>query len=37
MRYSKETILKNYMNPALKRNLVKLTIPDKTNSKNSAI
>lgn len=31
---SKETFRKNYMNPALKNNLVKMTIPDKPNSKN---
>lgn len=31
---SKETFRKNYMNPALKHNLVKMTIPDKPNSKN---
>ena len=31
---SKETFRKNYMNPALKYNLVKMTIPDKPNSKN---
>lgn len=31
---SKETFRKNYMNPALKQNLVKMTIPDKPNSKN---
>lgn len=31
---SKETFRKNYMNPALELNLVKMTIPDKHNSKN---
>jgi len=31
---SKETFRKNYMNPALKLNLVRMTIPDKPNSKN---
>lgn len=31
---SKETFRKNYMNPAIKSNLVKMTIPDKPNSKN---
>lgn len=31
---SKETFRKNYMNPALKYNLVKMTLPDKPNSKN---
>lgn len=31
---SKETFRKNYMNPALENNLVKMTIPDKPNSKN---
>lgn len=31
---SKETFRKNYMNPALKHNLVKMTFPDKPNSKN---
>jgi len=31
---SKETFRKNYMNPALKHSLVKMTIPDKPNSKN---
>lgn len=31
---SKETFRKNYMNPALKHNLVKMTVPDKPNSKN---
>ncbi len=31
---SKETFRKNYMNPALKYNLVKMTIPDKPNSRN---
>lgn len=31
---SKETFRKNYMNPALKKNLVKMTVPDKPNSKN---
>lgn len=31
---SKETFRKNYMNPALDYNLVKMTIPDKPNSKN---
>ncbi len=31
---SKETFRKNYMNPALKQGLVKMTIPDKPNSKN---
>lgn len=31
---SKETFRKNYMNPALKNNLVKMTLPDKPNSKN---
>lgn len=31
---SKETFRKNYMNPALKHNFVKMTLPDKPNSKN---
>ncbi len=31
---SKETFRKNYMNPALRNNLVKMTLPDKPNSKN---
>ncbi|MCD7797029.1 MAG: hypothetical protein LUG95_05335 [Clostridiales bacterium] len=31
---SKETFRKNYMNPALERGVVKMTIPDKPNSKN---
>lgn len=31
---SKETFRKNYMNPALKSNLVKMTLPEKPNSKN---
>lgn len=31
---SKETFRKNYMNPAIKNNLVKMTLPDKPNSKN---
>lgn len=31
---SKETLRKNYMNSALKNNLVKMTLPDKPNSKN---
>lgn len=31
---SKETFRKNYMNPALELNLVKMTIPDKPNSRN---
>ena len=31
---SKETFRKNYMNPALKNNLVRMTLPDKPNSKN---
>lgn len=31
---SKETFRKNYMNPALGLNLVKMTIPDKPNSRN---
>lgn len=31
---SKETFRKNYMNPALEYNLVKMTIPDKPNSRN---
>lgn len=31
---SKETFRKNYMNPALELNLVKMTIPDKPKSKN---
>jgi len=31
---SKETFRKNYMNPALKNNLVKMTLPDKPNSRN---
>ena len=31
---SKETFRKNYMNPALELNLVKMTLPDKPNSKN---
>lgn len=31
---SKETFRKNYMNPALEKNLVRMTLPDKPNSKN---
>lgn len=31
---SKETFRKNYMNPALELNLVRMTIPDKPNSRN---
>ena len=31
---SKETFRKNYMNPALKHNLVRMTIPDKPRSRN---
>ncbi len=31
---SKETFRKNYMNPALEYNLVKMTLPDKPNSRN---
>lgn len=31
---SKETFRKNYMNPALEQNLVRMTLPDKPNSKN---
>ncbi len=31
---SKETFRKNYMNPALELNLVKMTFPDKPNSRN---
>ena len=31
---SKETFRKNYMNPALEHNLVRMTLPDKPNSKN---
>lgn len=31
---SKETFRKNYMNPALEQGIVKMTIPDKPNSKN---
>ncbi|MBR4020262.1 MAG: Fic family protein, partial [Firmicutes bacterium] len=31
---SKETFRKHYMHPALKLNLVQMTIPDKPNSKN---
>lgn len=31
---SRETFRKNYMNPALTYNLVKMTLPDKPNSKN---
>lgn len=31
---SKETFRKNYMNPALDMNLVRMTIPDKPNSRN---
>ena len=31
---SKETFRKNYMNPAIELNLVRMTIPDKPNSKN---
>ncbi|MBO5387296.1 MAG: Fic family protein [Lachnospiraceae bacterium] len=31
---SKETFRKNYMNPALELNIVRMTIPDKPNSKN---
>ncbi len=31
---SKETLRSNYLNPAIKEGLVKLTIPDKSTSKN---
>ena len=31
---SKETLRKNYLNPALKLNLIAMTIPDKPKSKN---
>lgn len=31
---SKETFRKNYMNPALEKSLVRMTLPDKPNSKN---
>lgn len=31
---SKETFRKNYMNPALEQNLVKMTLPDKPSSRN---
>ena len=31
---SKETFRKNYINPALEQGIVKMTIPDKPNSKN---
>lgn len=31
---SKETLRKNYLNPALESNLIKMTIPDKPNSRN---
>ncbi|MBO5211057.1 MAG: hypothetical protein J6B80_03910 [Clostridia bacterium] len=31
---SKETLRKNYLNPALEEGLVKMTLPDKPNSRN---
>ena len=31
---SKETLRKNYLNPALKAGLIRMTVPDKPNSKN---
>ena len=31
---SKETLRKNYINPAIEAGLIKLTIPDKPRSKN---
>lgn len=31
---SKETLRKNYLNPAIERGLVKMTVPDKPNSRN---
>lgn len=31
---SKETLRNNYLNPAIKSNYIKLTIPEKTTSKN---
>ena len=31
---SKETLRANYLNPALENGLIKMTIPDKPNSKN---
>ena len=31
---SKETLRKNYLNPAIKNGLIKMTLPDKPNSKN---
>ncbi len=31
---SKETFRKNYLHPAIKRNLIRMTIPDKPNSRN---
>ena len=31
---SKDTLRNKYLHPAIERNLIKLTIPDKPNSKN---
>lgn len=31
---SKETLRKNYLNPAIKSGLIKMTLPDKPNSRN---
>ena len=31
---SKETLRKNYINPAIELGLIRMTIPDKPNSKN---
>ena len=31
---SKETLRKNYLNPAIENGLVKMTLPDKPNSRN---
>lgn len=31
---SKETLRKNYINPAIELGLIRMTIPDKTNSRN---
>jgi hypothetical protein len=31
---SKETLRKNYLGPAIKNGLIKMTVPDKPNSRN---
>ncbi len=31
---SKETLRKNYLNPAMELGLIRMTLPDKPNSKN---